>query len=95
MSVSKITIQLAIIWTIILIEIGRDFISSIIPKISINIETKNTTLKNRKRNNSISRWQDNIYLDSESSFDYSENESDIPKEEFMDYQKGIILETAI
>jgi hypothetical protein len=61
---------------------------------NLNIETKKTTLKNRKRN-SISRWQDNIYLDSESSFDYSENESDIPKEEFMDYQKGIVLETAI
>lgn len=64
-------------------------------KENVKIQVTNQQIKNRKKNTSISKWIDNVYLDSESSFDYSENESDVPKEDFNDYQKGIILETAI
>ena len=48
---------------------------------NIKINTSEKEVRKRKNINSISKWIDNIYLESESSFDYSENESDIPKEE--------------
>ncbi len=62
---------------------------------NVKINTSEKEVRKRKNKNSISKWIDNIYLESESSFDYSENESDIPKEESIDYQRGIIHETSI
>ena len=40
--------------------------------------SKNQTLRNRKHkiHTSVSKWHDEVYLDSESSFDYSQNLSD-------------------
>ena len=48
--------------------------------VNLQDTSRNQTLRNRKKYNksqtSISKWHDEVYLDSESSFDYSQNLSD-------------------